>query len=222
MSPSSSPKDSILRHHMVQAIRRRGGVSPQICEAIERVPREAFVPESVRELAYQDTALPIGQGQTISQPSLVALMTAALDIEPQDRVLEIGTGSGYAAAVLGQLAAEVITVERDAVLAATAKQRLAALGYSNVHVWEGDGTLGWPDLAPYDAIVVTAGGPKVPPALLEQLAIGGRLVIPIGSDRSDQTLVRITKVDAENFRQEPLCEVRFVPLVGEAGWEPGD
>lgn len=222
MSPSSSPNASLLRHHMVQAIRRRGGAGPLVCEAMERVPREAFVPESVRELAYDDTALSIGHGQTISQPSLVALMTAALDIEPGDRVLEIGAGSGYAAAVLGQLAAEVITIERDPELAAMARQRLEELGYDNIRVIEGDGTLGWPEGAPYNAIVVTAGGPKVPPALLEQLTMGGRLVIPIGSDKSDQTLVRITKVDVENFRQESLCEVRFVPLVGAAGWESGD
>ncbi len=210
------------RTEMVNLIRRRGVVDPAICQAMASVPREAFVSPSLRELAYDDCALPLAHGQTISQPHLVALMTEALRLRPNDRVLEIGTGSGYSAAILSHLAAEVVTIERDADLATTARERLAELGYDNVHVVHGDGTLGVPARAPYDAIVVTAGGPKIPPALVEQLAIGGRLVIPIGSDMSEQTLIRVTKLSEENYRQESLCEVRFVPLMGAAGWESGD
>lgn len=222
MPPADSPDSPRQRHQIVRAIRRREAVGSRVCQAMELVPREAFVPDAVRKLAYEDTALPIAHGQTIPQPSLVALMTSALDIEPGDRVLEIGTGTGYAAAILSHLAAEVFTIERDRDLSSAAAERLRMLGCDNVLVSKGDGTLGWPAHAHYDAIVVTAGGPKVPPALLEQLAIGGRLVIPIGSDKSDQTLLRITKLCDEDYRQESLCEVRFVPLVGAAGWESGD
>jgi protein-L-isoaspartate(D-aspartate) O-methyltransferase len=212
----------LRRQRMVETIRRRGVIDRAVCHAMGQVPREEFVPDWLREEAYDDCALPLAHGQTISQPHLVALMTEALRLEPGDRVLEIGTGSGYSAAILSLLAAEVVSIERDPDLATSAADRLRKLGYDNVEVHCGDGTLGWPELAPYDAIVVTAGGPKVPPALLEQLAIGGRLVIPIGSDKSDQTLFRITKLGVEDYRQEPLCEVRFVPLVGTAGWESGD
>jgi protein-L-isoaspartate(D-aspartate) O-methyltransferase len=193
---------------------------PTVLEAMARVPREEFVPEYLRDMAYADSPLAIGQGQTISQPYVVALMTEALELSPADRVLEIGTGSGYAAALLGQIVSEVYTVERHEALAEAAAERFRRLGYDNVHVLHADGTLGWPEHAPYDAIVVTAGGPQVPDALREQLAVGGRLVIPVGPTLYSQELIRLRRVGPGRFRRENLGAVRFVPLVGEGGWEP--
>jgi protein-L-isoaspartate(D-aspartate) O-methyltransferase len=201
-----------------EQVESRGIRDPRVIHAMNEVPREAFLPEDAAEFAYQDSPLPIAEGQTISQPYIVALMTAALEIDPDDRVLEIGTGSGYAAAVLSRIAAEVYTVERHGALADDARRALDSLGYDNVHVLHGDGTLGWPDHAPYDAIVVAAGGPEVPPALIEQLAVGGRLVIPIGPTPRLQELVRVTRVSADEVVREELGGVRFVPLVGAAGW----
>src|SRR3990170_2033984 len=167
-----------LRREVVENyIAARGVRSELVLAAMRKVPREAFIPKSLHEFAYQDSPLPIAEGQTISQPYIVALMTEALSLEGGERVLEIGTGSGYAAAVLGEIAGEVYTVERYANLAESAAERLPRPGYANVHVLHGDGTLGWPIHAPYDAIMVAAGGPEVPPSLREQLAIGGRLVI---------------------------------------------
>ena len=183
------------------------------------VPREDFLPAEMREFAYEDTPLPIEADQTISQPYIVAFMVEALALEGGERVLEIGAGSGYAAAVLSRIAGEVYTVERIGQLAEKAAARLADLGYGNVHVLHGDGTKGWPEHMPYDAIVVAAGGPKVPDALKLQLKIGGRLVIPVGKDRTVQELVRITRVSEQDFKREDLADVRFVPLVGEEGWE---
>jgi protein-L-isoaspartate(D-aspartate) O-methyltransferase len=188
----------------------------RVLEAMVAVPRHIFVPQQLSERAYDDNALPIGEGQTISQPFIVALTAAALQIGPQDRVLEIGTGSGYAAAVLGKLAAEVWSVERFRSLAVEAKQRLQALGYTNVHIGVGDGTGGWPEHAPYDAIAVAAAAPEVPRPLLDQLAPGGRLVLPVGP-RDDQHMLRIVRT-AQGFKQQNLGPVRFVPLVGEHGW----
>ena len=155
-------------------------------------------------------------------PYIVALMTAALELRPQDRVLEIGTGSGYAAAVLAEICAEVYTVERFGELADSARERLQSLGYDNVHVRHGDGTLGWPEHAPYDGIVVAAAAPEVPEPLKQQLGIGGRLVIPVGATLDSQTLLRIRRIDEERFEYDDLGGVRFVPLVGEAGWRDAE
>lgn len=197
---------------------RRGIATPRTLEAFREVPREAFLPAELAEFAYRDTPLPIGDDQTISQPYVVAVTIEALALEGTERVLEIGTGSGYAAAVLSRLAKEVFTIERIEALATSARERLARLEHRNVEVLHGDGTLGWPEHAPYDAIAVAAGGPVVPPALKEQLAIGGRLVIPVGPEESSQVLTRVTRRGLEDFQEEPLIEVRFVPLIGEQGW----
>jgi len=183
------------------------------------VPREAFVSEEMQEFAYRNVPLPIGQGQTISQPLIVAHMAEALELDIDDRVLEIGTGSGYAAAVLSRLVRHVVTMERHRELADTARERLEKLHYDNVHVICGDGTLGCPEEAPFDAVVVAAGGPGIPPALLGQLRVGGRLVIPVGEDRESQRLVRAVRRGEDHFEYEELGAVKFVPLIGEAGWE---
>src|SRR5690242_6896867 len=199
-------------------IARRGVRSPRVLEAMRTVPREAFLPEPMREFAYEDAPLPIAEGQTISQPYIVALMTDALALEGGEKVLEIGTGSGYAAAVLSRIARSVYTVERIGQLAEKAASALADLGYRNVHVLHGDGTRGWPDHAPYDAIVVAAGGPEVPESLKAQLKVGGRLVIPVGENRRVQELVRVTRTSTDRYETEDIADVRFVPLVGEEGW----
>ncbi|HXV36466.1 MAG TPA: protein-L-isoaspartate(D-aspartate) O-methyltransferase [Myxococcota bacterium] len=207
------------RERMVRVqIAARGIRDQAVLDAFRSVPREAFLPPELREFAYQDSPLPIEKGQTISQPYIVALMTAALGLRAGDRVLEIGTGSGYAAAILGRIARSVYTLERHEELAKLAAQRLAELGFDNVSVRCGDGSLGWPEHAPYDAIAVAAGGPGVPPALLEQLEPGGRLVMPVGEGRELQKLVRITRERDGSFASEDLGDVRFVPLIGEQGW----
>ena len=199
-------------------IAARGVTDPAVLTAMQTVPREAFVPVELMEFAYDDLPLPIGEGQTISQPYIVALMTAALLPTPTDRVLEIGTGSGYAAAILHCIVKEVYTVERLETLYRLARRRLRRLGYHHVAVHHGNGTLGWPAHAPYDGIVVTAGGPTIPPALQEQLALGGRLVMPVGAQPTPQRLVRVTRVSATRFQQEDLGLVCFVPLIGAQGW----
>lgn len=210
------------RRHMVERqLAARGIRDPLVLAAMGKVAREAFISARQAAFAYDDGPLPIGEGQTISQPYVVARMTEALSLARTDRVLEIGTGSGYSAAILAEIAREVYTVERLAPLSERARQRLTDLGYTNIHVRTGDGTLGWPDHAPYDAIVVTAGGPKVPPALLDQLAIGGRLVMPVGSLSYDQRLVRLVRAAAEDYRREELDAVAFVPLIGAQGWAEG-
>jgi protein-L-isoaspartate(D-aspartate) O-methyltransferase len=201
-----------------QAIVARGVRSEPVLRAMRQVPREAFLPHQLREFAYEDSPLPIEEGQTISQPYIVAFMTEALALAGGEKVLEIGTGSGYAAAVLAEIAGEVYTVERIGQLAEKAASALADLGYSNVHVLHGDGTKGWPDHAPYDGIIVAAGGPKIPESLKEQLKIGGRLVIPVGSDPKIQELVRVTRISEDEYRREDLADVRFVPLIGHEGW----
>ncbi|MEX2286403.1 MAG: protein-L-isoaspartate(D-aspartate) O-methyltransferase [Planctomycetaceae bacterium] len=200
-------------------IKGRGISDPAVLAAIDSVPREFFLPAELAEFAYLDRALPIEKGQTISQPFIVALMTEALDLKPTDRVLEVGTGSGYAAAILAKVARAVYTVERHAELAHQAARRLREHGFDNVQVLNGDGTLGWPEHAPYDAIVVAAGGCDVPRPLLDQLAIGGRLVIPVGEERTLQSLIRITRTGPNNYNREELCDVRFVPLIGAGGWQ---
>ncbi len=212
-----------LRQEMVQfQLAARGLTDQRVLNALASVPREAFVPEELVPYAYQDRPLPIEAQQTISQPYIVALMTAALELRAQDRVLEIGTGSGYAAAVLAEICAEVYTVERFSELADSARERLQSLGYDNVHVRHGDGTLGWPEHAPYDGIVVAAAAPEVPEPLKQQLGIGGRLVIPVGATLDSQTLLRIRRIDEERFEYDDLGGVRFVPLVGEAGWRDAE
>jgi protein-L-isoaspartate(D-aspartate) O-methyltransferase len=190
---------------------------PEVLRAMGTVPRERFVPRSVRAHAYEDRALPIDAGQTISQPYIVALMTQALELDPSSRVLEIGTGSGYAAAVLGEIVTHVDTVERHPELVAEATEVLAELGYANVAVHEGDGSLGWPPGAPYDAVVVTASGPSVPQALADQLADGGRMVLPVGGRAGDQRLVRVRR-RGPTITEEDLGGVAFVPLIGDQGW----
>jgi len=186
------------------------------------VPREAFLSHQLREFAYTDCPLPIEEGQTISQPYIVAFMTEALALQGGERVLEIGTGSGYAAAVLAEIAADVYTVERIGQLAEKAASTLADLGYDNVHVLHSDGTKGWPEHAPYDGIIVAAGGPAIPESLKAQLKIGGRLVIPVGRDPKIQELVRVTRISEHEYRREDLADVRFVPLIGDEGWTPAE
>lgn len=210
--------DDRRRERMVMAEARSGEVTdPRVLDAMRAVPREKFVPEALREHAYSERALPIGEGQTISQPLIVAVMTEALELSPGDRVLEVGTGSGYQAAVLRQLVDHVVSIERIESLAETARRNLATAGVDGVEVHCADGTLGWPEGAPYDAIVVTAGGPRVPDALLDQLTPGGRLVMPIGP-RGAERLVRVRRVRS-GFDHEDLGPVAFVPLVGAQGWE---
>jgi protein-L-isoaspartate(D-aspartate) O-methyltransferase len=206
------------RERMVRdQLRRRDIVDPAVLAAFEAVPREVFVDPENAHWAYEDSPLAIGFGQTISQPYVVAMTAQALRLQGHEKVLEIGAGSGYAAAILGQIAREVHTVERIPELAAIAAERLARLGYHNVYVHHGDGTLGWPDAAPYEAIAVAAGAPRPPPTLLQQLTIGGRIVLPHG-DASSQRLVRITRQDERTYVEESLGEVRFVPLLGAEGW----
>lgn len=195
----------------------RGLTSPRLLQAFCRVPREEFVPAGLREWAYADRPLSIGSGQTISQPYIVALTVDKLGLSPDEKVLEIGTGSGYAAAILSLMAARVVSVERLPELADSARERLQRLGYRNVQVVCGDGTQGYLPEAPYDGIAVAAGGPRVPTSLKEQLALGGRLVIPVGGQQ-EQSLLRVTRTGDNSFEQETVCKVRFVPLLGEDGW----
>jgi protein-L-isoaspartate(D-aspartate) O-methyltransferase len=214
------PDRSHSREKMVDVqIARRGVRDERVLQAMREVPREAFVPADMAEFAYDDTPLPIEAGQTISQPYIVGLMLEAAALGSGDRSLEVGTGSGYAAAVMSRLCREVFTIERHGGLAALARERLARLGYYNVRVLTGDGTKGWPEGAPYDAILAAAGGPSVPPALREQLEMGGRLVMPVGETTS-QRLIKIVRRTMTDFTEDNLGDVRFVPLVGEHGWEP--
>jgi len=199
-----------------EQIRERGVCSPRLIQALLAVPRHKFVPEESVGAAYADQPLPIGEGQTISQPYMVAVMTEAMELTGNERVLEVGTGSGYQAAVLSRLAREVYTVEAHTSLATAARHRLARLGYHNVHVHAGDGTLGLPEFAPFDAIVVTAAAPKIPPPLIELLAEGGRLVIPVGQS-DHQELLQVRKTGGE-ITSLVLHYCRFVPLVGRHGW----
>lgn len=210
------------RRRMVRRdIARRGVADRRVLAAMGDVPRERFVPGEQADAAYDDRALPIAADQTISQPYVVAWMAEAAEIGDGDRVLEVGTGSGYGAAVLSRLAGEVWTVERHDVLADSAAVLLAELCERGVHVVHGDGTLGWPEAAPFDAIVVTAGGPNVPATLLGQLADDGRLVMPVGSGAEGQHLLRIRR-RGDHFDEERLGGVRFVPLIGAEGFSPED
>ena len=195
-------------------IRRRGITDQDVLAAMERVPRHEFVPDEHRSQAYADHPLPIGYGQTISQPYIVALMTELLQLEATDRVLEIGTGSGYQAAILGEIVGEVYTVEIVEALATQARERLAHLDYANVHVLHADGYFGWEEHAPYDAIIVTAAPDHIPQPLVHQLADGGKLVIPVGPPGGYQTLWEVTK-SGEKIEKRNVTGVLFVPLTGE-------
>jgi len=213
------PDRQVEREWMVtHQIAARGVSDPQVLAAMRAVPREAFVPAELAEAAFDDGPLPIGDDQTISQPYIVALMVEALGLRGGERVLEVGTGSGYAAAVLGRIAAEVHTVERIDALARTAATRLAALGCANIQVHTADGSLGWPAMAPYDAIVVAAAAPAVPAALTAQLRDGARLVMPVGRRAGHQELCRITRRATQGDTIEWLADVLFVPLLGAQGW----
>jgi protein-L-isoaspartate(D-aspartate) O-methyltransferase len=201
-----------------EQLRARGIRDERVLAAMAKVPREAFVDLADQPNAYGDYPLPIGAGQTISQPFIVAAMLEILELQPHDRVLEVGTGTGYEAAVLAELTAEVWTIERHAELAEKARQILQQLGYTTVHVVHGDGSRGLREHAPFNKILVAAAAPEIPAALVEQLVVGGRLIVPVGS-RHEQQLQLVRRIgDQINVTQHDLC--RFVPLVGEAGWEP--
>jgi len=219
-TPVSSADATEARSRMVERqLRRRGIADERVLEAMSRVPRELFVPENLRHLAYADGALPIGHGQTISQPFIVATICSLLGLSGDERVLDVGTGSGYQAAVLAELADEVVTIERVAELAERARGALADAGHGDVDVRVGDGSLGVPDRAPFDAIAVAAAAPMVPPALYEQLAESGRLVVPRGG-RSGQELVLVERTDEGGVERRSVS-CRFVPLLGEEGFSDG-
>lgn len=222
--PIEAKSFALRRKEMVErTVAARGVRDELVLEAMRKVPRELFLPKNLREFAYEDSPLPIAGEQTISQPYIVAFMAESLMLKGGEKVLEIGAGTGYAAAVLSEIAANIYTVERLGQLADKAVATLADLGYDNVRVLHGDGTKGWPEHAPYDAIVVAAGGPQVPDSLKEQLKIGGRLVIPVGADQRSQELVRVTRISTSEYRSEDIADVRFVPLIGEEGWStPGE
>ncbi|WP_246164187.1 protein-L-isoaspartate(D-aspartate) O-methyltransferase [Blastochloris sulfoviridis] len=207
------PEDGVGRMQFLLGLRQRGIRDTNVLRAMETVPRELFVDPADRDVAWEDRALPIACGQTISQPSLVAAMTEALDVRPDHTVLEIGTGSGYQAAILGKLAKRVVTLERYRTLADLAEARLRRLGLGNVEVRLADGTLGWPEAAPYDRIMMTAAAPEIPPAVLDQLAVGGVLVGPIGPEGGIQDLLQIRRTES-GCEKKLLLPVRFVPMLG--------
>ena len=207
------------REAMVERqLKRRGISEPAILDAFRAVPREAFIGGEYAHLAYGDHPLPIEAEQTISQPYIVALMIQAAAITRADRVLEVGAGSGYAAAVISRIAAKVIGIERQHELAVSARERIRRLGYENVEIVEGDGTKGWPDAAPFDAILAAASGSHVPDSFVAQLAPGGRIVMPVGQADGVQQLVQLTKLSDGSVQAADLGAVRFVPLIGEEGW----
>jgi protein-L-isoaspartate(D-aspartate) O-methyltransferase len=207
-----SGDDERRRRMVEEQLRARDIKDPRVLEAMRRVPRHEFVPEEQRPQAYIDSPLPIGHGQTISQPYIVAFMTQALDVSPEHRVLEIGTGSGYQAAVLAELAKEVFTIEIVAPLAERATETLIRLGYRNVHTRTGNGYLGWPEQAPFDRVMVTAAPDEVPPALVEQLKMGGLMAIPVGTFAQELRILRRTETRLETLSTLP---VRFVPMIGK-------
>ena len=203
------------RQRMVKEdIRKRGIDDPKVLQALLKVERHLFVPENYRHMAYADRPLPIGEGQTISQPYIVALMTYHLHLKPEDKVLEIGTGSGYQAAVLAELAKEVYSIEIVERLASTAQERLRALGYTNVWIKCGDGFYGWKEYAPYDAIIVTCAAPSIPEHLVEQLKEGGRIILPLGGEPFHQSLTLLTKKEGR-VEQQGITSVVFVPMIGD-------
>ncbi|HKK01907.1 MAG TPA: protein-L-isoaspartate(D-aspartate) O-methyltransferase [Desulfuromonadales bacterium] len=209
---------AIARRLMVEKqVKGRGISDPRVIEAMQNVPRHLFVEEALQSQAYTDFALPIGEKQTISQPFMVGFMTQSLRLRGGEKVLEIGTGSGYQAAVLAQICRQIYTVERISSLARRARRILDQLGNANIHIKVSDGTFGWEEQAPFDAIVTTAAAPEIPEHYLQQLAIGGRLVIPVGS-RQHQTLKRVVRTGMHDYREEEFLDCRFVPLIGQFGW----
>jgi protein-L-isoaspartate(D-aspartate) O-methyltransferase len=215
MADFAAEREAMVERHL----KRRGIAEQPIIDAFLAVPREEFVSRDYAHLAYGDHPLPIEAGQTISQPYIVALMIQAAGIKPGDTVLEVGAGSGYAAAVISKIAEKVIAIERQHDLVEIAIRRLERLGYDNVEIVEGDGTKGWPGAAPYDAILAAASGSHVPPPLIEQLSPGGRLVMPVGDPGWTQELIKVTRQESGILKQESLGGVRFVPLIGEEGWD---
>lgn len=208
------------RARLVSGLRKRGLTDERVLAAIGEVPRELFVPQSLQADAYKDAALPVEEGQTISQPFIVGLMTQLVSLEGDERVLEIGTGTGYQTAVLSRLCREVVSVERLPALASDAAERLTSLGADNVELHTGDGTLGWKPAAPYDRVLVTAGAPEVPSPLYNQLRVGGRLVIPVGDEQSQELQVIVKREGGPKVIDAGGC--RFVKLVGDAGWEAAE
>lgn len=206
-------RQTMIDRHVIP----RGINDPRVLSALLKVPRHLFVEDALRGQAYGDYALPIGDKQTISQPYIVALMTAALQLKKEDRVLEIGTGSGYQTAILAQLVSRIFSVERLPQLARRARKILDSIGCAHVQIRVGDGTLGWPEEAPFDAIIVTAGAAKVVEVYYHQLALGGRMVIPVGGAEGQQ-LRRVTRLDSGQYHEEDLVDCRFVPLIGSGGW----
>jgi len=210
---------TIARRRMVdEQVAARGIRDPRVLSAMLKVPRHKFVPEALASQAYTDYPLPIGEGQTISQPYMVGLMSEALMLAGEETVLEVGTGSGYQAAVLALIADRVFSLERIPELARQARRVLDANGYSKVNIRLTDGTYGWQEMGPFDGILVTAGAPQIPQNYLDQLAVGGRLVIPVG-DRISQSLKRVTRTTSDQFQEETLVGCRFVPLIGNHGWQ---
>jgi protein-L-isoaspartate(D-aspartate) O-methyltransferase len=206
------------RHKMVaEQLEKRGIQNPWVLQGMLDIPRHFFVPDEHHLKAYEDRPLPIGHGQTISQPYIVALMIELLEPQPEFRVLEVGLGSGYSAAVLRRVVKEVYAIERDEKLLEETRRRLERLGLGQVQMKAGDGTLGWSEAAPFDAILVTAGSPKIPETLVAQLKVGGAMVIPVGG-RDEQKLVRVVKTSETHFQEKELIAVRFVPLIGQEGW----
>ncbi|PLX80787.1 MAG: protein-L-isoaspartate O-methyltransferase [Desulfuromonas sp.] len=201
-----------------EQVAARGIRDPRVLSAMLKVPRHKFVPEALASQAYTDYPLPIGEGQTISQPYMVGLMSEALMLAGEETVLEVGTGSGYQAAVLALIADRVFSLERIPELARQARRVLDANGYSKVNIRLTDGTYGWQEMGPFDGILVTAGAPQIPQNYLDQLAVGGRLVIPVG-DRISQSLKRVTRTTSDQFQEETLVGCRFVPLIGNHGWQ---
>ncbi len=210
---------SVARRRMVEnQIKSRNITDPAVLEAMLKTPRHLFVDEGLRQHAYSDATLPIGEKQTISQPFMVAAMTQALELKGTERILEIGTGSGYQTAVLSPLVSRVYTIERIASLASRARRVFDQLRLTNINAKVGDGTIGWRDQAPFDGIIVTAGAPEVPTEFLDQLAVGAPLVVPVGS-LDCQVLLRVRRTEDGRFEREELMDCRFVPLIGEHGWK---
>jgi protein-L-isoaspartate(D-aspartate) O-methyltransferase len=216
-SKANNPKFKQRRRRLVDTLADKGIEDKRVLDAFNTVPRHVFVDTALEDRAYKDTALPIGKEQTISQPYTVARQTELLEVKPGEKVLEIGTGSGYQAAILCELGAEVYTVERHRELYQRARSILRELGYS-IRFKLGDGTMGWSAYAPYDAIVVTAGAPVVPDDLVDQLALNGRLVVPVGDDQK-QEMIRIIKIRKDEFEEERYSDFKFVPLIGKKGWQ---
>lgn len=217
--PNGSDGFEIPRGRMVEHLRRHYGVRDErVLAAMNRVPRHLFVPDALKSQAYKDNALPIAGGQTISQPFIVARMTELLELKGRERVLEIGSGSGYQTAVLATIARKVFAIERLASLHAEAKRRLMEMGYRNISYRCDDGTNGWSAYAPFDAILVAAGGPEIPRPLVDQLEVGGRMVIPIGENQKSQLLIRVTRTE-KDYKTENFGPCAFVPLIGSHGWD---